>query len=50
MSKLTERDLVKMVSNIQNMENLNPQVMRILGKEMQNLKMEPLEMVLNMEP
>ena len=25
------------------MENLNPQVMRILGKEMQNLKMEPLE-------
>jgi|ERR1712126_755836 len=24
-------------------ENLNPQVMRILGKEMQNLKMEPLE-------
>jgi len=32
-----------MVSNIQNMENLNPQVMRILGKEMQNLKMEPLE-------
>ena len=32
-----------MVSNIQNMENLNPQVMRILGKEMQSLKMEPLE-------
>merc|ERR1712110_1318280 len=26
-----------------NMENLNPQVMRILGKEMQSLKMEPLE-------
>lgn len=25
------------------MENLNPQVMRILGKEMQSLKMEPLE-------
>lgn len=32
-----------MVSNIQNMENLNPQVMRILGKEMQSLKVEPLE-------
>ena len=32
-----------MVSNIQNMENLNPQVMRILGKEMQSLKMEPIE-------
>lgn len=25
------------------MENLNPKVMRILGKEMQSLKMEPLE-------
>ena len=42
MLKLTERDLVKMVSNIQNMENLNPQVMRILGKEMQSLKMEKM--------
>merc|ERR1712141_362809 len=27
----------------QNMENLNPQVMRILGKEMQSLKVEPIE-------
>lgn len=32
-----------MVSNIQNMENLNPQIMRILGKELQSLKVEPIE-------
>merc|ERR1719412_2937920 len=34
---------IRMVSNIQNMENLNPQIMRILVKELQNLKVEPIE-------
>jgi len=32
-----------MVSNIQNMENLNPQVLRLIGKEIQSLKMESME-------
>lgn len=32
-----------MVSNVQNMENLNPQVLRLIGKEIQSLKMESME-------
>lgn len=32
-----------MVSNIQNMENLNPQVLRLIGKEIQTLKMDTME-------
>ena len=32
-----------MVSNIQNMENLNPQVLRLIGKEIQSLKMDTME-------
>lgn len=36
-------DTGKMVSNVQNMENLNPQVLRLIGKEIQSLKMESME-------
>ena len=31
------------MSTIQNMENLNPQVLRLIGKEIQSLKMEAME-------
>lgn len=38
------------MANIQNMENLNPQVMRMIGREMQALKVEPLEGITMMVP
>ena len=39
---ISDLDWTKM-SGIQNAENLNPQVMRLIGKEIQSLKIESME-------